>query len=632
MHILNAYELTKSYGDKTILNNVTLGIDAGQRIGVLGANGSGKTTLFRILAGVDSADGGQVTMRNGLRVAYLPQEPKLDPNATVRDEINRFVGPIRDVLERFDHVSQILSRTTAANELSRLLHESDVLQQQIERLGGWEYRYRVDAVMTHLRIDFQDQTIGTLSGGQLRRVALAQALVDKADLLILDEPTNHLDAETVDWLEQELAERDTALLLITHDRYFLDRVVTRIVELDQGNLFSYDGGYTEYLETRTARLEQEARADDRRVRLLKQELEWLSRRPKARGTKAKSRVDAAMKLKAVPPPVKPKSVGFDLSGGEDLGKTILHLDGITFGYANNPPLLRNVHLRLVKGDRLGIVGPNGTGKTTLLRLLTGEIEPDRGTITVGKNTKIAYFDQKRSLLNDQATVQETLCIPGDDHVLLRGKRVHVRKYLDDFLFSYRSAIQRVGSLSGGERNRLLLMRLMLVDANLILLDEPTNDLDIMTLQVLEDALANFPGCLLVVTHDRYFLDKVATGIVAFEGNGEICRYEGDWDIYKRLRAAKEAEKQARTASTTPSKEPKRAPLPKKGLTFAESLELEALWPQIEAAEQRVNFIEQLLENPQEHSGNMRHVADDYVSATTHLTKLMTRWEELESKK
>lgn len=632
MHILNAYELYKSYGDKTILNNITLGIDAGQRIGVLGANGSGKTTLFRILAGVDAADGGQVTRRSGLRVAYLPQEPTLDPNATVRDEINRSIGPIREMLGQFDQLSVILSHTNDKKELDRLVHESDALQQQIERLGGWEYKYRVDAVMTHLRIDFHDQPIRTLSGGQLRRVALAQALVQKTDLLILDEPTNHLDAETVDWLEEELADRDSALLLITHDRYFLDRVVTRIVELEHGNLYGYDGGYTEYLETRANRLEQEARADDRRVRLLKQELEWLSRKPKARTTKAKSRVDAAMKLKAVPPPIKPKAVGFDLTGGEDLGKTILHLDGITFGYANNPPLLRNVHLRLVKGDRLGIVGPNGTGKTTLLRLLTGEIEPDRGTITIGKNTKIAYFDQKRSLLNDHATVQETLCIPGDDHVLLRGKRVHVRKYLDDFLFSYRSAIQKVGSLSGGERNRLLLMRLMLVDANLILLDEPTNDLDIMTLQVLEDSLTHFPGCLLVVTHDRYFLDKVATGIVAFEGNGEVCRYEGDWDIYKRLRAAKEAEKRVHAPAREPVKELKRPAPPKRGLTYAESLELDALWPQIEAAEQWVNVVEQRLANPGGHSGELHSLAEEYNQATVRLTALISRWEELESKK
>src|SRR5438067_3325736 len=496
MTLLRAADLSLAFGSRTVFRDLTLVVEEGERVGLIGVNGSGKSSLMKILAGAMPPDGGELQLRRGAKVTYLPQEPSFAPGATVESELIAGGAPA---------------------------HQGRAI---LDRLGVTEW----------------DRALDELSGGTRKRVAVARALLTRPDLLMLDEPTNHLDADTVDWLEEELDRLEGSLLLVTHDRYFLDDLVDRIVEIEPGDgLVSYPGNYQAYLEQKATRSEEAERQQHKRERWIAQEVAWLRQGVEARRTKSKARIERARKLMAEKGLQKAKTAALQTAAAPRLGHTVLEARGIGKDF-DNRPVIENVSLILQKGERIGIVGPNGAGKTTFLRVLLGELAPDSGEVIAGKNTHIAYYDQQRAQLDPEWTVYESALgerIRGDvrrseDFVELGERRVALRDYLDDLLFPVPMQKMQVKALSGGERNRLLLARLFLQGANVLVLDEPTNDLDLVTLNVLEQLLLEFGGAVLLVTHDRYFLDKVATSILAFD-NGRAVRYPGNYEMYLSLR-------------------------------------------------------------------------------------------------
>jgi ABC transport system ATP-binding/permease protein len=513
-------------------------------------------------------------------------------------------------------------------------------------LGGWDYEHRLEAVLTRLGVDGWDRRVGDLSGGERKRVALARVLVQEPELLLLDEPTNHLDADTTLWLEETLAAYAGAVLLITHDRYFLDRVVTRMIEVNRAALVGFAGGFTEYLEAKAERQERLAEAESKRAKLIEQELAWVKRSPAARRGKQKARIHRLGRTQRVQEEQRlPDQDVAEMRFGRPprLGRTVLDLHGVSKAYGDRV-LMEDFSTRLRAGERIGIVGPNGAGKTTLLRMIVGEESPDAGSVVVGSNTRIAYFDQRRADLDPDLSLLES--ISPMDFVEVGGKRVHVRSYLNRYLFPNEIHEQRVGSLSGGERNRLLLARLLLDEANLLILDEPTNDLDLFTLQVLESELVDFAGCVLVVTHDRYFLDKVATALIAFEGEGRVHRHEGGYDSYRERREAAarmEAAARAEAAAGRPaagrasgrSSSGGRTPGPERPrrLSYREQQELDGMEAAILDVEAERARLETELADPALYSTSPERVSAvtaAYEEAGRRVEALYARWAELEA--
>ena len=635
MSILSIQNLSKSFGTKTLFDGVSVSVEEGEKVGFVGANGSGKTTLFRIIAGVEGMEGGEIARRRGATFGYLSQEPTFAPGETIRQAVRSGHPEMEEALEAYRRNTEALA--AGEGDPDRLVAEQGDLMARIDRLGGWDWQHRVETVLTHVGIDRWERVVEDLSGGEKKRVALAQVLLQQPDILLLDEPTNHLDADTTLWLERYLADYPGAVLLITHDRYFLDRVVTRMVEVHRAALTGYVGGYTEYLEAKAERQALASAEEQKRAKLIEQELAWARRSPSARTGKQKARLqrlDATRTEQQENRAPTAEAAEIRFGAPPRLGRTVLDIHDLSLAFGDRV-LLRGLTTRLRAGERVGVVGPNGAGKTTLLRLVLGEIEPDEGRIDVGVNTRIAYFDQKRADLDPDDSLITALT--DSDWVQVNGQRQHVRSYLESFLFPSELHEQRVRSLSGGERNRLLLARLLLQDANLLILDEPTNDLDLVTLQVLESALADFGGCVLVVTHDRYFLDKVATGLLVFEGDGVVHRHEGGYDLYRRLREQREAEAAARISPRAAKggriKEANGASAPKpRRLTYGEQRELQRLEETIMEAEAEVARLQEVLSDPDLYTDTPERVAElnaEFRRAGERVEALYSRWAELE---
>ncbi|HQY64021.1 MAG TPA: ABC-F family ATP-binding cassette domain-containing protein [Polyangiaceae bacterium] len=560
MPVLSAHAITKAYGLRPLFDQATFTIRRGEKVALLGPNGTGKSTLLRVLAGIEPLDTGSIDRRRDATILYLPQEPVLDPERTPREIAREGLVLWHAAKSRYDEVSHRLGEgeVTAA-----LMDEQASLAEDVERLGGWSRDHEVDEILLHLGVTDVDRPVGTMSGGERRRVALARILVAKPELAIFDEPTNHLDADTIAWLEDHLVrEFPGAVLLVTHDRYVLEKIATRVLDLENGVLTEYTkrndsvGAFVDFLEQKAERFAQAERVESNRQNFLRREIEWLRRGPKARSTKQKARIQRAeTAIGAEGLRVRGEVDLAGLEGGAArLGKTILDLVDVRLDLGGRR-LIDSLTMRLVKGARVGIVGPNGAGKTTLLRLVTGELEPTSGTLVRGLQTKIAYFDQARTTLRDDWSVLDNVAEREDSDrtgggtVILGDREMGMRAYLELFLFNGAALRRKVSALSGGERARVALALSLKSGANVLLLDEPTNDLDMDTLGALEDLIESWPGCVLVVSHDRWFLDRVATSILAFEGNGKTQLYSGNWEAYREQKREDErAAKPARPAS------------------------------------------------------------------------------------
>ena len=515
--------LTKTYpGNRKVLDNIHLSFYPDATIGVLGVNGAGKSTLLRIMAGIDKDYSGEGWVAEGARVGYLEQEPQLDPAKSVRENVMQGVAKQKAVLDRYNELAMNYSDETA-DEMTRL-------QDEIEAKGLWDLDSKVDQAMDALRCPPDDADVAKLSGGERRRVALCKLLLDAPDLLLLDEPTNHLDAESVAWLEGHLRNYPGAILIVTHDRYFLDNVTGWILELDRGRGIPYEGNYSSWLAQKQKRLEQEGREEESRQRTLAREQEWIAASPKARQAKSKARYQRYEELLQKAGEKQNTTAQIVIPVAERLGQNVIDFDGLTKGFGDNL-LIDNLTFKLPAGGIVGVIGPNGAGKTTLFRMITGQDKPDSGTIQIGESVRLGYVDQSRDALDAGKTVWEE--ISGGADVLLLGKReVNSRAYCSAFNFKGADQQKKVGSLSGGERNRVHLAKMLKSGANVLLLDEPTNDLDVDTLRALEEALEDFAGCAVIISHDRWFLDRIATHMLAFEGDSHVEWFEGNFQDYE----------------------------------------------------------------------------------------------------
>jgi energy-dependent translational throttle protein EttA len=522
------YRVDKFYGpERQVLSNISLSFLPGAKIGVLGANGAGKSTVLRIMAGKEEPSSGSAELAKNATVGLLEQEPELDPKKTVRENVEDGVREVRDLLDRFNAISAKFSEPDA--DFDALLAEQATVQDQIDRRGAWELESQLDHAMDALRLPEGDRDVTTLSGGERRRVALCRLLLSSPDLLLLDEPTNHLDAESVFWLERFLADYKGTVVAVTHDRYFLDNVAGWILELDRGKGIPYEGNYSGWLEQKQARLAIEEKQSSARQRTLQRELEWVRLAPKARHAKSKARLGAYEKLLADEDNVKLDKVEIHIPPGPRLGDVVIEANDVSKGFGDRL-LFENLTFSLPPAGIVGVIGPNGAGKTTLFRMIAGQETPDSGDLRIGDTVQLGYVDQSRADLDPKSTVWKEIS-GGQDIVLLGKKEINSRQYTSWFNFRGGDQQKPVGKLSGGERNRVHLAKMLKSGGNVLLLDEPTNDLDVDTLRALEDALLDFAGCAVVITHDRWFLDRVATHILAFEGDSQVTWFEGDWAEY-----------------------------------------------------------------------------------------------------
>jgi ATP-binding cassette ChvD family protein len=527
-YIFTMIRASKFYGaDRKVLDNITLAFFPGAKIGVLGANGAGKSTLLRIMAGREEPSSGHAELAAGATVGLLEQEPSLDPTKDVRGNVEHGIGRLRQLLTRFEEISAAFSEPDA--DFDALIAEQAIVQEQIDRADAWTLDATIDRAIDALRLPDGDRDVSTLSGGERRRVALAQLLLSTPDLLLLDEPTNHLDAESVAWLERFLAEYAGTVVAVTHDRYFLDNVAGWILELDRGKGIPYEGNYSGWLEQKQARLAGEEKQESARRRALARELEWVRASPKARHAKSKARVAAYQKLLDEEQAVKLDRVEIHIPAGPRLGDLVVAADGLAKSFGDRV-LFEDLSFSLPPGGIVGVVGPNGAGKTTLFRMIVGDQAPNAGELRVGDTVEIAYVDQARADLTPTNSVWTEIS-GGHDSIQLGSRELSSRQYVSWFNFKGTDQQKRVADLSGGERNRVHLAKLLRTGGNLLLLDEPTNDLDVDTLRALEDALLQFAGCAVVISHDRWFLDRIATHILAFEGDSQATWFEGSWEEY-----------------------------------------------------------------------------------------------------
>lgn len=632
--IISAHSLHKVYLERVILDDVSFTVHAGQRVALLGANGAGKSTLLGILAGQTPVESGEVRRRRGLSVTYLSQEGSLDDAKTVGETIDSAFAHVRELEAELEQVHHRLEEQGHGPEAESLIARQGELMEYLEHHDIHTIESRQAEAMRELGVPEAHRLVGQLSGGERRRVALCRTLLEDPDLLLLDEPTNHLDAETLEWLEQFLAAFAGTVIFVTHDRYFLDNVATTMIELRRGRAVVYAGNYSDYLQARQEEEERAARAESTRQNLLRRELEWLRRQPKARTTKSQARIDRAHDLIESKPLAPDGRVQMLIPTGPRLGKTLIETEHLRVDLGG-VTLVEDFTFHLGPGDRVGIVGRNGLGKTTLLRTLMKELEPTAGEVRHGSSIKFVYADQARRSLDPEKTVLQE--VAGElEWVEIGGQRIGFRSWLGRFLFDDNTAAMPIRLLSGGERNRVQLAKMLREGGNVVVLDEPTNDLDLPTLRILEEALANYEGCAFIVSHDRYFLNRVANRIIAFRGDGRIAVVEGNYDHYRAyLQKEKEKEKAAPAPAAKPREEPRRREEPardKKKLTFNEQREFDTLEQRIMEAENRVEELEARAADPTTFAGANRDEAvalmESLEQAKAEVERLYNRWEEL----
>lgn len=635
MNILSITQVTRSFGLQPVLDKVSLAINLGERVAIIGANGSGKTTLFNMISGEVEPDSGVVSLRRGISVGVLPQEPQFDPTATIHDTLAASLVEIQQVIADYQAITEQMAATTNETEFLKLQAAHDEIEHRLEHLGGWQYQHRLDMLRGYLDIPDDQKRMGELSGGERKRVALACAFLRNPDLLVLDEPTNHLDATTISWLEQYLDTYPGSLLLITHDRYFLDNIVDRMVELSGGKAIGYKGGYSDYLMARAETEAQEARSHAKLLNLLRREEAWLRRGVRARGTKSKHRINSVLELREQARREAELNLSAHYAIQKDLGNTILETRQVTVQIEGRT-LVNKLDFILKKGERVALLGPNGCGKTSLLKVLLKQAEPASGEVIHGKNTRIAYFSQDRDEMETPDTIWKFIS-ENAEFVKVNGEFRNVRSYLSDFKFANERLDVPVCSLSGGEKTRLKLAKLLLLEANLLVLDEPTNDLDIDTMQWVEELLNSFAGCVLFVTHDRFFLDKVATSMLVFEGNGEVVNHAGNYSLYTQLKSLQEEDKAKSQKAEAQAANPQPKKTPKPGLSYKEKLELAALEKEIATLEQKKVEIETKLSQPAEFGIESNYqllsdLTDELTSVNQDLETSLERWMELEEKR
>lgn len=630
MTILSLEGVRKSYGTKPLLEDVTFSLEHDEKMGIIGANGSGKTTLLRIIAGTEPADGGRLVVGNGRTVGYLPQNPVFDHEQTVLDAVFDQGNETMRLLHDYEAACIALDRSGGTDE--RLLNRVTELSHRLDVMGSWDLEANAKAVLSRLGITDTEAQVGTLSGGQRKRVAMARTLVLRPDLLILDEPTNHLDADTIAWLEEFLARYTGALLLVTHDRYFLDRVTNRMLEIERGRTQRFDGNYTYYLEKKEEQaLQQEAEAQ-KRDNLIRRELAWLRRGAKARTTKQKARIQRAEALMNEPRETRDRTIELSAPSTR-LGNKVVELENVSKAY-DGRTLIDGFSYKFTRGDRVGIIGPNGTGKTTLLEIIAGRLQPDAGEVEIGQTAVIGYYDQESRALKDDLRVIDYVKEVAENVKTADGSLITASQMLDRFLFPPAVQYTPVGNLSGGERRRLYLLRQLMSAPNVLLLDEPTNDLDIPTLVALEDYLESFAGCLIVVSHDRYFLDRTVDHLFRFEGNGVIREYPGNYSAFLEIRAREEAEQTAAQPAQqakpqqTATRAPAPAPSGPRKLSYKERRELDMLEQRIAAAEARKAEIEQQLAIGGSDFDMVNTLYTELQALTEALDRDVERWAEL----
>jgi ABC transport system ATP-binding/permease protein len=622
MKMLTVDHVSKSYAEKTLFQNISFTIKEQERIGIIGVNGTGKSTLLKIVAGVELADTGQITHSKDYTIGYLPQQPDFQENITVLEQVFHCDTPLIRLLREYEMVLAQLEKNPLDEKVQTRLYEC---QQRMDAMNAWEASSNAKAILSKLGIEDMTKRVGELSGGQKRRVALAQALIETPDLLILDEPTNHLDYETIRWLEDYLSRYNGALLLVTHDRYFLDRVTNRILELDRGTLYSYTGNYAAFLEAKALREEQELAAEAKRQNLYRRELAWIRRGAKARTTKQKARIQRFEQLEQSLG-IEQKSV-LDISlSGSRLGKKVLELKHVSKAFGNQV-ILDDFSFLVKPGDRIGIVGQNGSGKSTLLNLLAGRIQPDAGEIETGQTVKIAYYTQENVDMDENKRMIEYIREAGEVVHTNDGKTVSAAQMLERFLFPMNTHGTPIRKLSGGEKRRLYLLRILMTEPNVLLLDEPTNDLDTQTLTVLEDYLETFSGVVITVSHDRYFLDKVAEQLLIFEGCGNIKHYFGDYSDYLeeqlKTKAMQEERKQPQIKEQVqPAKTSKRR------LSYKEQKEWEEIEDKIAALEEKLQEITLEMEQSASDYEKVQRLASEHEQLSAELDVLLERWAEL----
>jgi len=535
-YIYQIAELTKKFGQREVLKDIWLAFYPGAKIGVLGRNGSGKSTLLKIMAGVDRDFDGEARLTDGFTAGYVPQEPMLDASTDVRGNIEQAVTSTRQLLQKFEEINARFAEPLDDAGMEKLLAEQARVQDKIDAVNAWELDRQIEIAMDAMQLPAGDADVTKLSGGERRRVALCKMLLEKPDLLLLDEPTNHLDAESVAWLERHLAEYTGTVVAVTHDRYFLDNVAGWILELDRGRGIPWEGNYSSWLEQKSDRLVREEKAASARQKTLARELEWIRMAPRARQAKSKARIKAYEQMSAEAYQDRQEEFEMQIPPGKHLGELVIELDKVSKGYGDRL-LIDDLSLRLPAGGIVGVIGPNGAGKTTLFRMLVQEEQPDTGKLRVGPTVELGYVDQNRDALDPEKTVFEEIS-GGYDNFDIGGRKIPARAYVARFNFLGTDQQKLVGTLSGGERNRVHLAKLLRRGANLLLLDEPTNDLDVDTLRALEEAILNFAGCVVVISHDRWFLDRIATHILAFEGDGYVHWCEGNFQVYEEQRHAR----------------------------------------------------------------------------------------------